>query len=140
MLKYFYLYRFFDLRFREEIMAVTRALENYLETILILNKAKDGVHATDICAALGYSRPTVSDVVHQMLDKGLIIIDSSNHITLTEAGRAIAEPVYERHTVLTELLIKIGVSKQTAQTDACRIEHEISDETFSCIKKLLEKN
>ena len=119
-------------------MPVTRAVENYLETILMLSAVKDGVHAADICAALGYSRPTVSDVVHQMEGRGYIEIDRDNHITLTESGRAIAEPVYERHTVLTALLIKIGVSPETAELDACRIEHEISDETFERIKALVK--
>lgn len=118
-------------------MAVTRTLENYLETILMLNTTKNGVHAADICAALGYSRPTVSDAVHQMQDKGLVNIDADNHITLTESGRAIAEPIYERHTVLTRLLVKIGVSRETAEADACRIEHEISEETFRRIKEIL---
>ena len=120
-------------------MAVTRAMENYLETILVLNARKSGVHAADICAEMGYSRPTVSEVVRQMREKGYIEVDDDNHITLTDAGREVAETIYERHNVLAQMLIAIGVTPQTAYDDACRIEHDISEETFSCLKAHLEK-
>jgi len=120
-------------------MAVTRAMENYLETILVLNARKSGVHAADICAELGYSRPTVSEVVRQMREKGYIEVDGDNHITLTEAGREVAETIYERHNVVAQMLMAIGVTPQTAYDDACRIEHDISEETFTCLKAHLEK-
>ena len=120
-------------------MAVTRAMENYLETILILTQRKAGVHAADICAELGYSRPTVSEVVRHLREKGLSEVDGENHITLTQQGRIIAEPIYERHNVLARFFLRIGVSPETAYADACKIEHEISEESFSRLKALMEE-
>ncbi len=114
---------------------VSEAVENYLETILVLSKKKPDLHAVDICDELGYSRPTVSVVVKQMKGNGLITVDEFNHIALTEKGRAIAESIYERHNIISEFFMAIGVSEETALKDACKIEHDISDETFECIKK-----
>lgn len=115
-------------------MAITEAVENYLETILILSKDQPNIHAIDICSYLGYSRPTVSIILKKMKDDGLVTVDDDNHITLTETGKAVAEQIYERHKLLSELLIHIGVSKETALKDACKIEHDISDETFEALK------
>lgn len=115
-------------------MAITEAVENYLETILILSKDQPNLHAIDICSYLGYSRPTVSIILKKMKDDGLVTVDDDNHITLTETGKAVAEQIYERHKLLSELLIHIGVSKKTALKDACKIEHDISDETFEALK------
>ncbi|MCI6560984.1 MAG: metal-dependent transcriptional regulator [Ruminococcus sp.] len=115
-------------------MAITEAVENYLETILILSKDQPNLHAIDICSYLGYSRPTVSIILKKMKDDGLVTVDDDNHITLTETGKAVAEQIYERHKLLSELLIHIGVSKETALKDACKIEHDISDETFEALK------
>ena len=114
---------------------VSEAVENYLETILILSKKKPDLHAIDICDELGYSRPTVSVVVKQMKGNGLITVDELNHIALTEQGREIAESIYERHNIISEFFMAIGVSRDTALKDACKIEHDISNETFECIKK-----
>ena len=116
-------------------MQVSRATENYLETILILTRSQQGVHAADICSYLNYSRPTVSVVLKQMKAEGLVNVDGMNHITLTDAGREIAENIYERHNLIAEMLIALGVNEKTAYEDACRMEHEISDETFACIKR-----
>ena len=115
-------------------MAITEAVENYLETILILSKDQPDLHAIDICSYLGYSRPTVSIILKKMKDDGLVTVDDDNHITLTETGKAVAEQIYERHKLLSELLIHIGVSKETALKDACKIEHDISEETFEALK------
>lgn len=115
-------------------MAITEAVENYLETILILSKGQPNLHAIDICSYLGYSRPTVSIILKKMKDDGLVTVDDDNHITLTETGKAVAEQIYERHKLLSELLIHIGVSKETALKDACKIEHDISEETFEALK------
>ncbi len=115
-------------------MAITEAVENYLETILILSKDQPNIHAIDICSYLGYSRPTVSIILKKMKDDGLVTVDDDNHITLTETGKAVAEQIYERHKLLSELLIHIGVSKETALKDACKIEHDISEETFEALK------
>lgn len=120
-------------------MAVSEAIENYLETILVLSKKKPELHAVDICAELGYSRPTLSVVLKKMRDEGLIIVDDLNHIAMTEKGRQIAEAVYERHTILAKMLMSFGVSEEAAHRDACKMEHDISDESFECIKKIIGK-
>ena len=95
--------------------------ENYLESILIISKRQDTVRATDICNYFGYSRPTVSIVLKQFRERGLINVDINNHITLTEEGLAVANSVYERHTVVSQMLMSLGVSRETALEDACKI-------------------
>ncbi|MBQ8122768.1 MAG: metal-dependent transcriptional regulator [Ruminococcus sp.] len=116
-------------------MAITEAVENYLETILILSKAQPDVHAIDICSYLGYSRPTVSIILKKMKEEGLVNVNGDNHITLTDRGREVAENIYDRHTILSEFFMLLGVKRDTALEDACKIEHDISDETFEIIKK-----
>lgn len=116
-------------------MAVSEAIENYLETIYILSQEKSGVHAVDICAYLSYSRPTVSIVLKQMREQGLVTVDEANHIALTEEGERIAQRMHERHELLTRLFMSYGVSKETAMRDACKIEHDLSDETFEALKR-----
>ncbi|HOO05805.1 MAG: metal-dependent transcriptional regulator [Ruminococcus sp.] len=116
-------------------MAITEAVENYLETILILSKAQPDVHAIDICSYLGYSRPTVSIILKKMKEEGLVNVNGDNHITLTDRGREVAEHIYDRHTTLSEFFMLLGVKRDTALEDACKIEHDISDETFEIIKK-----
>ena len=115
-------------------MAVTEAVENYLETIYILSLEKPEVHAIDICNHLNYSRPTVSIVLRQLKDEGLVLVNPLNHITLTEEGLKIALHIYERHVILTKMFINLGVDPELAQRDACKIEHDLSDETFAAIK------
>lgn len=125
-------------------MAITEAVENYLETILILSKAQPDVHAIDICSYLGYSRPTVSIILKKMKDEGLVNVNSDNHITLTDEGKTIAERIYDRHNTLSAFFIHLGVKKDQALEDACKIEHDLSDETYSLLKqhyqKLIEAN
>ncbi len=116
-------------------MAITEAVENYLETILILSKAQPDVHAIDICSYLGYSRPTVSIILKKMKDENLVEVNSDNHITLTETGRSIAERIYDRHNTLSALFMLLGVKKDQALEDACKIEHDLSDETYLLLKK-----
>ena len=116
-------------------MAVSEAMENYLETIYILSRQQNEVHAIDICTYLSYSRPTVSIVLRQMRENGLVTVNEDNHIHLTDEGLAIASRIYERHTVLSELLMSLGVRQETALRDACKIEHDLSDETFEAIKR-----
>ena len=120
-------------------MRVSEAVENYLETIYMLSLEKEGVHAADVCARLSYSRPTVSIMVHQLSNDGYLVIDDDNHLRLTQAGLDIAEPLYERHNLLANMLINLGVSTETAYKDACKIEHDLSDETYLCIKEHLDK-
>ena len=116
-------------------MAVSEAIENYLETIYILSQQQNEVHAIDICSYLSYSRPTVSIVLRQMREHGLVTVNEDNHIFLTEEGHRIASRIFERHQVLTLLLTQLGVSHETAVRDACKIEHDLSDETFEAIKR-----
>ena len=114
-------------------MKISESAEMYLETILVLSKKGD-VHAIDIVRAMNFSRPTVSVAIHNLEKEKLLKISDEDHITLEPAGLEIAEKIYERHTVLTSFLIKLGVSENIAAEDACKIEHDISDETFECIK------
>ena len=121
-------------------MAVSEAIENYLETIYILSQRQNEVHAIDICAYLSYSRPTVSIVLRQMREHGLVTVNEDNHIFLTEEGHRIASRIFERHEVLTQMLTQLGVSHETAVRDACKIEHDLSDETFEAIKRHMEEH
>ncbi|MBQ9897927.1 MAG: metal-dependent transcriptional regulator [Ruminococcus sp.] len=116
-------------------MAITEAVENYLETILILSQKQPDVHAIDICSYLGYSRPTVSIVLKKMKEDGLVLVDGDNHITLTPKGKEVAVRTYDRHTTLTDFFIYLGVNRDTAAEDACKVEHDLSDETFRLLKE-----
>lgn len=113
--------------------------EMYLETILILAQTHPEVHAVDIAAEMGISKASVSRALGRLKEENCLIIDASGRIAFTEKGRSIAEKIYERHTVLSELLVSLGVNPETASEDACRIEHDISDETFRCIKEHRDK-
>ena len=113
--------------------------EMYLETILILSKKNPHVRSVDVGEYMGYSKPSVSRAVNLLKSGGYILVDEENFITLTETGIEIAEKIYERHTLLSELLIRLGVSKETAAEDACRMEHTISDESFEAIRRHVEQ-
>ena len=115
-------------------MALQESGEMYLETILILSREKSFVRAVDVGEYMGYSKPSVSRAMGILKSGGFVNVDAQGAITLTEDGRCVAEKIYERHTVVTELLASLGVSAETAAEDACRIEHVISDETFNAIK------
>ena len=112
--------------------------ENYLESILVLSR-KGEVRAVDICRRLGFSRPTVSTALKALRENGYVEVDGANNITLTDKGMEIAKVVYERHEVIARALIALGVAEETAYEDSCRIEHDISDESFAAIKKHLEQ-
>lgn len=120
-------------------MKVMEAGENYLETILMEQKTHGKVRSVDVANALGYSRPTVCVVMKQFREDDYIEIDQTGYITLTVKGREIAERMYERHTIIAEMLIALGVDEQTALTDSCKIEHDISEKSFECIKKHYKK-
>ena len=107
----------------------------YLETILVLGKTKQCVRAIDIVEEIGYSKPSVSRALAKLKAGNCIRVDDNGYITLTETGRKIAETIYERHVVLSEMLIKLGVERETALADACKIEHDISAESFAAIKR-----
>lgn len=121
-------------------MQLQESGQMYLETILILSKKSNSVRSIDISEYMSFSKPSVSRAVNLLKDGGYILISKEGYITLTASGREIAEKIYERHTILTKCLIAIGVSEETAAEDACKIEHDISDETFSAIKRHVIKN
>lgn len=108
--------------------------EDYLETILILSRSMSAVRSIDIVRETGYTKPSVSVAMKNLRQKEYIAMDEDGYITLTPAGRAVAEKTYERHTVLTGLLVSLGVPEETAAMDACKMEHVISDETFDALK------
>ncbi len=118
-------------------MAIYESGEMYLETILVLNQRMEKVRAIDICKELDYSKPSVSVALSNLKKEGYVYADSNGTITLTDEGQKIAEKIYERHTVLSKTLRSLGVSEKTASEDACKIEHDISDETFEAIKKYI---
>jgi len=113
--------------------------EMYLETIYVLRKEKAFVRAIDVGAELGYSKPSVSRAMGILRDGGYIKVAEDGGITLTKAGLEVAERTYERHTVLSELFMKLGVDEETATNDACKIEHVISSTTFAALKKHLNE-
>ncbi len=116
-------------------MALLESGENYLEAILMISEKQQDVHAIDIVNVLNFSKPSVSIMLKKLKDENYIDIDDHSHITLTKAGLEIANKIYERHKILTQLLLDLGVSKKTAEDDACKIEHDLSIETFDAIKK-----
>ncbi len=115
-------------------MQIHESAENYLETILILSKKNGSVRSIDIATELGFSKPSVSVAMKNLRAHGYIDVDDSGCITLLDQGRKIAETIYERHTLLSNWLMALGVDEKTAAEDACRIEHVISTESFQAIK------
>ena len=115
-------------------MSVHESGEMYLEAILVLSKKLGFVRSIDVSEYLGYSKPSVSRAMGILRSGEYITVDKDGSITLTQAGQEIAEKIYERHTVLTEVLMLMGVSGETAAADACKLEHAISDESFLAIK------
>ena len=108
--------------------------EMYLETILIISQKQNMVRSIDVAEDMGFSKPAVSRAMAKLKADKYILIDSEGYIALTESGRQIAEKIYERHTILTRFLIRLGVDEETAAADACKIEHDMSDKTFDAIK------
>ena len=109
--------------------------EMYLETILILKNKQDTVRAIDIAEGMGFSKPSVSRALSILKEENYISVDEKGFIKLTRKGSMIAKKIYERHVVLSDMLVALGVDKKTALEDACRIEHVISDQSFAAIKK-----
>jgi Mn-dependent DtxR family transcriptional regulator len=122
-----------------EIMSLLESGENYLESILVLSLRQKEIHAIDIVNYLGYSKPSVSIMLKKLKEAGYIIIDEASHIFLTDSGLKVANKIYNRHKLLKDFLISIGVSEAVAEDDACKIEHDLSDETIEAIKKILVK-
>lgn len=120
-------------------MQLQESGEMYLETIYVLSKSNSCVRAIDVGEYMGFSKPSVSRAMSILKQGGFVVSGTDGCLTLTDAGRKHAEKIYKRHTVLSEMLIKLGVSEETASKDACRIEHVISDETFEAIQKYLQE-
>ena len=112
--------------------------ENYLEAILVLEKRNGIARSVDVANELNFSKPSVSRAVSVLKDAGYVTIGSINQLLLTEKGREVAEKIFERHCLIKEFLLSIGVSEEAAEDDACKIEHAVSDETFECLKTLIE--
>ena len=119
-------------------MALHESAEMYLETIYVLTQRKTNVRSIDIAEHMNYSKPSVSRAVGLLKQGGYIAVDADGFITLTAEGSTVAHKIFERHTVISQLLIRLGISEKTAAEDACKIEHVISDETFEAVKKYLE--
>lgn len=119
-------------------MQLQESGEMYLETILVLSGDNSVVRAVDIGEYMGYSKPSVSRALANLRSGGYVETDERGFIVLTESGREVAEKIYERHTVLSRFLVKLGVDERTAADDACKIEHDISDESFNAIKEFMK--
>ena len=116
-------------------MSIHESSEMYLEAILVLSQKNGFVRSIDVSEYLGYSKPSVSRAVGILKNGNYIVMDKDGSLTLTESGKAIAEKIFERHTILSQLLVRLGVSQETANADACKLEHAISDESFEAIKR-----
>ena len=116
-------------------MKVLESAENYLEAILMIREEKGMVRAIDVVNQLGFSKPSVSVAMKNLETNDFITRNKDGFIFLTESGEEIAEMIFERHKLLTDLFVRLGVSEETAREDACKVEHDISEETFNCIKK-----
>ena len=119
-------------------MQIRESAEDYLEAILVLSKQGGGVRSVDIASMLGVSKPSVSHAMKLLREDGYIAMDRYGTVTLLEKGEEIAMRIYERHQVLTKMLEGLGVSEEVAKTDACKLEHDISDESFEKIKEHLK--
>ena len=115
-------------------MRLQESGEMYIESIYVLNKKMGNVRSIDVCEYLGYSKPSVSRAMSLLKKGGFVVMDKDGYLTLTSAGIEVAEKMYQRHTVLSELLMRLGVSETTAREDACKIEHDLSDESFAAIE------
>ncbi len=113
--------------------------EMYLETILVLTNKNGSVRSLDVAEYMGFSKPSVSRAVSLLKNGGYITVNSEGHLILTEIGKEVAEKIYDRHKQLTDFLIKLGVSPETAAEDACKMEHGISDESLNAIKQFNSK-
>ena len=120
-------------------MVLYESAEMYLETIYALSLQQNTVRSIDVAESMGYSKPSVSRAVSLLKQGGYLQMDKDGFLTLTESGNCVARKIYERHTVLTQALMALGVSKEAAAEDACKMEHVISDETFAAIKKHLAR-
>ena len=120
-------------------MAIYESGEDYLEAILMIGQEKGMVRSVDIANQLGYSKPSVSVAVRNLCGSGHITMDEDKHVHLTEAGKAVAEQIYDRHRTLEAILVSLGVDKAQAAKDACKVEHDLSQESYDAIKGMWQK-
>ena len=113
--------------------------EMYLETIYRLTKTRPDVRAIDVCEHMGFSKPSVSRAIGLLRAGGFVVVDENGHLSLTDQGRRVAERTFECHTLLKSLFVRLGVDEETADADACKIEHHISDQTLSALKRYLNQ-
>ena len=116
-------------------MQLKESGEMYLETIYVLSKKSNYIRSIDVCEEMGYSKPSVSRAVGLLKQGGYLLMDKEGYLTLTESGLDVAKKIYERHTLLSKFLVRLGVDEKTAAEDACKMEHIISDESFLAIKQ-----
>ena len=120
-------------------MQLQESGEMYLETIFILTNDNPHVRSIDVCEYMGFSKPSVSRAIGLLKSGGYVSVDTDGYLSLTDSGREVARKMYDRHRLLTDFLVSLGVSKEIAASDACKIEHHISDESFSAIKRRVEE-
>ena len=120
---------------KDDTMHLQESGQMYLETILVLSKTGKPVRSIDVSEYMGFSKPSVSRAIGLLKSGGYVTVDKEGHLSLTEEGRVVAENIYEKHILLTQFLIRLGVSEETASEDACKMEHIISDESFEAIKR-----
>lgn len=121
-------------------MLLHESAEMYLETIYRLSQESNFVRSIDVAESMGYSKPSVSRAVNLLKQGGYLLMDKEGRLSLTQDGKRVAKKIFERHTVISNLLISLGVAEKTATQDACKIEHVISDESFAAVKRYLERN
>lgn len=121
-------------------MKLYESSEDYLETVLILKERKGNVHAIDIAREMGFSKPSVSIAIHKLEDNGYLTITEDGNILLTESGSEIANKIYDRHLTISKALTMLGVNEEQSLVDACKIEHDISEETFAKLKEFVKKH
>ena len=119
-------------------MRLQESGQMYLETIYVLSKEKPSVHSIDVSEYMGYSKPSVSRAIGILKSGGYVEMAEDGSLTLTESGLTVAEQIYERHTILTECLVRLGVDRETAAEDACKMEHVISDQSMAALKRFIE--
>ena len=120
-------------------MSIHESAENYLETILMLGKNGNPVHSVDIANELKFSKPSVSVAMKNLRESGHILVDGEGHISLTESGMEVAQSIYDRHTLISDWLIMLGVDRETALSDACKIEHGMSEQSFKAVRTHIEE-
>ena len=121
-------------------MQLLESGQMYLETILVLSEQKANVRSIDVCEYMGFSKPSVSRAISLLRGGGYVVMDADGYLTLTEEGLRVARKIYDRHNLLTDFLVSLGVPEDIASEDACKIEHHISDETFDAIRNHVEKS